>query len=165
MSKLRIKAGAFELDYDGTDEFIKHDLLGLISSVSNIVTKSGLAIETDTDEDKGSPKKKKSASGEKLTQLSTGSIASKLKIESGPDLIIAACAHLNFEKGEAACKRPEIVAQMKTATSYYKKSYLANLTSYLIRLVKAGKLVEGSTGEYALKAEYAQKLKEQLGID
>jgi hypothetical protein len=153
------------MDYDGTDEFIKHDLLGLISSISEIVAKSGFTVETETDETKDDPKGKKGGKGQKPSQLSTGSIASRLKVESGPDLIIAACAHLAFDKSAAACKRDEIVAQMKTATSYYKKSYLANLTSYLVRLVRTDKLVEGSTGEYALKAEFAQKLKEQLGID
>ena len=161
MSKLRIKVGPIELDYDGTDEFIKNDLLGLISSLAELAAKSGLEEEDKETED---APKKKTGKG-KLVQLTTGSIASHLKVASGPDLVVAACAHLAFAKGLATFKRDEILTQMKTAASYYKKSYRSNLTSYLDRLVKGDKLVEASTDTFALKAEFAQELRAKLGID
>jgi endoglucanase Acf2 len=58
-------------------------------------------------------------------------IAGQLSVKTGPDLIIAAAAKLTLVDGKDTFSRDELIAAMKTATSYYKKSDVNNLSSYL----------------------------------
>lgn len=76
---------------------------------------------------------------------------------------MAACAHLHLVKGHKKYERKNILAEMKTATSYYKKSYSDNLTATLKRLVKAGNLNEIGENTYALDANKLNDLESGLG--
>ena len=80
----------------------------------------------------------------------------------GPDLIIAAAARMTFVLEKSAFSRQEIIDEMKTASAYYKKSYLGNLTPYINTLMKDGKLLEPSTGTYSLSATAQADLKARL---
>jgi hypothetical protein len=51
---------------------------------------------------------------------------------------------------------------MKTASAYYKSTYVSNLSSSLNNLVKDGKLNEPSQGNYALTATSLKDLEQRL---
>jgi hypothetical protein len=51
---------------------------------------------------------------------------------------------------------------MKLATGYYKKSYMNNLSKYLVTLVKSGDLVQPSTNTYALSPAMRKSLEPVL---
>ncbi|HBZ35940.1 MAG TPA: hypothetical protein DEO33_05955, partial [Rikenellaceae bacterium] len=98
MSKLSIKMGTIQVDYEGTDEFIKRDLLGLLTSISTLVGKTDSDEEAEDEEPTAPHNREKGKTGK--LQMTTGSIASKLDCKSGPDLVISACAYLTFMKDE-----------------------------------------------------------------
>lgn len=92
----------------------------------------------------------------------TATLAGKLKVKSGNDLIVAAAAHLTFVAGKAEFSRQELLDQVRGATGYFKDSYGKNLTNYLNARVKAGELMEPRTGHYALSATEAERLRVSL---
>jgi hypothetical protein len=100
-------------------------------------------------------------SGNKL-DLSTNSIAAHIGVSSGPDLVMAAVAHLMLSQRKDKCTRKDISDEMKSATTYYKKSMSGNLTASLDTLVKAKRLNQISKDVYALSASEKTSLESQL---
>ena len=94
--------------------------------------------------------------------LTTGSIAAKLQVTSGPELIVAAAGRLALIEGKDTYTRQQILDEMKTAAGYYKKTYSNNLSASLQRLVSDRKLVETAANTFALapvtKADLSSKL-------
>lgn len=159
-SKIKIKVGPIEVECEASEEFIKNELLKMLSSVSELYKESDLTIANETpplgEKGKGAPSNAK-------ISWSTGTIASKLNSKTGADLIIASCAHLAFVAGKKSFTREEIHNKMKTATGSYKKTYSPNLSSYLQTLVKNDKLNELSEKDtYALNESHRKKLEKQL---
>lgn len=161
--KIRVKVGLVEVDYEGTEEFVKNELGTLLQTISElqntlqIVTQDVQSPVTGT----GNADDYESARPEKI-QGTTGTLAARLRVKSGPDLVIAAAARLTFGLGQETFKRDDILQEMKTANSYYKQSYSSNLTKTLERLVKSGQLIEPSTGLYAIQASERRRLEMTL---
>src|SRR5439155_25131128 len=97
-----------------------------------------------------------------LPQMKTASIAAKIKVNSGPDLIRAAAARLNLIDLKATFTRQELLKEMQTATGYYKKSYLKNLSYYFTGALKDGTLTESAANTFALGAATRADLEKQL---
>lgn len=152
--KIRIKLGEMEIEYEGDEQFVKNELNVLLDKLSEIHQKHfpGTALSLA----KSSAKNQDTHS---TIQGTTATIAAKLGVRSGPDLIIAAAAKLTLVEGKGLFNRREILAAMKEATGIYKKTYLDNLIGYLSRVVQQQKLVEVSADNYALD----QNLKTELG--
>lgn len=165
-SKIKIKLGAIEVEYEGSETFLKEELPQLLSAVSDLYAKSRDSIDASLNQN-GSRTNDKAGgntiggSRPKL-EATTGSIAAKIGCNSGPDLIIAAAARLTFVLEEPTFARQKIVDEMKTASAYYRATFLSNLTSYLNNLVKDGKLNEPSQGNYALTASILKDLEQRL---
>jgi hypothetical protein len=167
-SKIKIKLGAIEVEYEGSETFLKEELPQLLSAVSELYSKahaSGAASLSGI----GAPHQPvaSSSSGTGAAQkpkleATTGSIAAKLAAKSGPELILAAAARLTFVSQTPTFARQKLIDEMKTASAYYKATYLNNLTSYLNGLVKDGKLNEPSQGNYALTASSLKDLEGRL---
>lgn len=94
--------------------------------------------------------------------MTTSTIAAKIRADSGRDLIRAAAAKLELVDGRASYTRQELLGEMQTATSYYKKTYSNNLSGYLNRLVRDDKLREVSKDTYALASGESSSLKNAL---
>lgn len=146
-SKIRIKLGPIEIEYEGSETFLKQELPDLIKTVTEL-SKSA-EVDTIDVSDKG-------GAGTGKIQLSTTSIAAKLSCSSGPDLITAAAAHLTLVKKAKTFTRKQLTDEMRTASGYFKATYRDNLTSSLKRLLRKDILNEPSTGHYSL-TESAQK--------
>jgi hypothetical protein len=97
--------------------------------------------------------------------MSTNTIASKLGMNSGPDLIIAACANLTLVKNKETFHRKDILAEMKTASNYYKGSHSNNLSASLKSLVSGDKLIERTKDVFALTASEKKSIKLKLGAN
>jgi len=160
-SKIRIKMGPMEIEYEGSEDFLKTELPSLITVVSTLYKQSGLASTGGgtniTESHKGQ------AGGSKL-QMTTASIAANLQSKSGSDLVLAACAKLDFGLGNASYTRDQINSEMKSASGYYKTSYTSNLSNYLQTLVKEGELNEQATDTYALTPDARTKMAQRLGL-
>lgn len=161
-TKLRMKMGQVEVEYEGSEQFLKDEVPALMSAVADL-----RASSTGDDEDDGAGSAADTtnpgaaAQGGTLTGT-TATLAGKLKVNSGPELILAACARLTMVRGEPQFKRKQILDEMRSASGYFKSSYSDNLSKYLKTLVKSGSLVEVSQGVYALNATKREQLEKQL---
>lgn len=153
-SKIRIKLGPIEVEYEGSESFLKEELPDLLAAVAKLHKESAAPAEA-----LHAPPKPPSAGA---VQGTTATIAAKLGVKSGPDLILAACARMTFVSGQASFTRKQITDEIKGATGYYKKTYLNNLTTYLQQLVKDQKLVESSTDTFALSVPTRTQVETQL---
>lgn len=151
--------GVIEVDYEGTEEFLKAELPALLTAVSDLYKQSGVA-------------KKQLSAGSNSEEdvediggglnLSTTSIATKLKVDSGPNLALAAAARLALGAGKATFTRKEILTEMQSATGYYKDTYRKNLTNSLVSLTKDEKLNKQTDSSYALSPSATQELRKTL---
>lgn len=156
-SKIKIKMGAIEVEYEGTEDFIKNDLLDLVSSMAEFHSQANAVNNNDNDRD--SPPGDDTGS----IQGTTGNFAAKLKCKTGPDLIIAALAHLTLVKSKKSSTRSDILTEMQSATTYYKKSYSGgNFSTNLKNLEKSGKLLEQTKNNYALQAKELKSIEAKL---
>jgi len=154
-SKIRIKLGPIEVEYEGSESFLKQELPALIKTVTELSKSVGVTIaDLQSTEDKDN-----SENGN--LQLATTSIATKLSCTSGPDLVIASAAHLTLVKNIEVFSRKQLLDDMKTAASFYKSNYSGNLSTYIKTLLK-DKLHERTTGHYALSASARKTLESKL---
>ncbi|MGD1903065.1 MAG: hypothetical protein ACFB9N_12600 [Geitlerinemataceae cyanobacterium] len=159
-SKIKIKLGNIELDFEGTEEYIRDDLPQLLDL---ILKYSGSEIlPSDDDESEEEELIPDNNSGSAKIQMTTTSIATKLNVKKGTQLVLAACAHISLVKSVEVFERSNILSEMKTASGYYKETYSKNLTASLTTLMKAGKIIERSQDQYALSAEYKSQVERQL---
>lgn len=154
-SKIKIKLGPIEVEYEGSESFLKQELPDLIKTVTELYKSTGMKI--DSIDEIVSEKK---APADKL-QLSTKSICAKLSCSSGPDLILAAATHLTFVRQQEVFSRKQLLDEMKTASSYFKTGYRDNLTANLKTLLK-DKLNEPSSGHFALTTSARNDLETKL---
>jgi hypothetical protein len=160
-SKLRIRIGEVEIDYEGTEEFLKQELPQLLKTAMELHKASGATPSSG-----GNTKKEELAAGRAsgaVLSLTTASIAAKLGSKSGSDLLTAAAAHLALVKKKEPFTRQQLLDEMQSATSYYKTSYSANLSKYMKTAIqKDGPLSETATNAYALKAATRADLEKKL---
>jgi len=156
-SKVRIKAGAIEVEFEGSEEYMKEELPALVELLYSL----GPLNENGEEEESQELPASSDTSKQKL-QLTTNTISAKLNVKKGGELVIAACAHLTLVKGADTFSRSNILAEMKLANNYFKESMSKNLSNTLKVLVKQDKLLETATDRYALQAAVKTTLESQL---
>jgi hypothetical protein len=160
-SKLRIRIGEVEIDYEGTEEFLKQELPQLLKTAMELHKASGASVSSGV----VATQSKSSAVGSSsaVPSLTTGSIAAKLGAKTGTDLLTAAAAHLALVKKTEPFSRQVLLAEMKSATSYYKANYSGNLSKLLkTALQKGGVLSETAKNAYAMTASSRANLEAKL---
>jgi len=160
-SKVRIKIGDVEIEYEGSEDFLKKELPKLLSAFSTLYKESGILTSPTLQSVPTVNEGAGEAAGNAISGTTT-TIAHKLKCSTGPDLVIAAAARLTLSLGRESFSRKELASEMKNATSFCKVSYISNLTSSLKRLRKKGKLNEPTTNTYALSPAAIEELKTRL---
>jgi hypothetical protein len=156
-SKIRIKMGAIEVEYEGSEEFLKKELQELLSAVSRLYAQSGASPDGEL-----AVAHPGAGNGSGKVAGTTATIAGKLACKSAPELMIAAAAHLTLVANKAEFSRKELLDQMKSASGYYKASMTNNLGNYVNNRVKAGELVEVRKGHYALSSKKLADLRTSL---
>ena len=161
-AKIRIKMGPIEIDYDGTEDFLKQELSSILMAVSTLYRDAGSAFQTqgvaahtDNVVQQG-PLVAVSNPG-----MSVKTVAAKLGIKSGPELILAAALRLS-RSGVANISRAKLLEEMKQATGYFKTNHTSNLSKSLLTLVKDGKLQETAKDTYALSNATLTELEARL---
>jgi len=151
-SKIRIKMGDIEVEYEGTESFLRDELPALLAAVSKLYGGSSTTGDHSKNGRSGGPKH--SLVGK------TGTIAAKLgcNVGNGKDLITSAAARLTFVLNKDSFTRAELLTEAKTATSYYKKGVANNLTNTLDGLVKSEDFTEIAKGTYSLSATKREEL-------
>jgi len=162
-SKLKIRIGEVEIEYEGTEEFLKQELPELLKTAMELYKTSGASLTSNTSKVGAASV---SAGSDSVPQLTTGSIAAKLAAKSGSDLLMAAAAHLALVKKTEPFTRQQLLTEMQSATSYYKTSYSANLSQYIkTALQKDGGLSENAKNSFALTAAVRGDLEKRLADD
>ncbi len=149
-TKFRIETPNSAIEFAGSESFVESQLDKIEELLSMAGTQSraqfGGAVAPSVDDD-----------------LSTNTIAAILGVNSGPELIIAAAAYLTLVKGEDRVTRSRLTEEMKAATSFFKATYLNNLSAYLERLTKADRLrIVAPPNTYALSARERQSIEAKL---
>jgi hypothetical protein len=149
MTKIKFKIGQFEIECEGTEEFIKNDFPTVISSLKSLsdtfLPSLGKAISAPiTSLPANTP----------MTNISgtTTSLAARMKVNSAPDLIIAAAAKMTFSDNKDSFSREDLHNEIKTAAGFYKKTHSSNFSQNLISLLKASKLNEVQKNIFSLSA-------------
>lgn len=160
-TKIRVKLGAIEIEYEGPSDFLKSELGDLLDAIAKITpqqpaqfakpnSQAGGANTLDPDQSM-----QRDASERPNGQLSgrsdsTNTIATKISVTTGSDLAFAAAGNLALVKGKATFSRKELLDEMKSATTYYKDTYSSNLSALLKTLTKAGKVNLVAKDTYSL---------------
>jgi hypothetical protein len=156
-SKLRLKIGEVEIDFEGTEEFLKQELPQLLKTAMELHEAAGMRAKPDP-----TKTRKSGATATIDVSLTTASIAARLEASSGPDLLKAAAAQLCICSKKGSFTRAELLTQMQSASGYYKKSYSNNLSRYLTTAMTDGLITESAKNVYALSAASKQEVEQLL---
>jgi len=156
-AKIRLKVGALEVEYEGQASFLKSELHALMEQLVRLCTHHEVKLSTEPKLPKPIGKNQIAGQGH-----STNTIATHLGAASGPELAIAAAAHLTFFTGKDSFTRSEIHNEMKAAVTYYKASMSGNLSKILGTLVENKRLNYLRTNTYALSAAERTVLEPKL---
>ena len=158
-ARIRIKLGQIEIEYEGDAAFLKKDLFETVKEVFEL-QKTYPAPATPPPGALAAPAG--GASGGEIDH-STDTIATLIGAKTGSDLVIAAAAHLHFVQGKPSFTRQEIITEMRTAPSYFKETYVNNLSKSLRTLTKGkDRLRRGSKDTYALSKNEKLDLETKL---
>jgi hypothetical protein len=137
-ASIHIKLGHLKIEYKGDPSFLDGPLLGLCTELLALQNQNPTIVLP------GPTVLNNTAGTQTGTyEQSTDTIATLLGSSSGPNLAIAAAAHLHFVKGKRRFSRKEIGEEMKSAPGHYKASFFANLTGTLKRLTLDDRLLFG----------------------
>jgi len=154
--------GQVELEFEGSEDFLKEDLPILLTTVAELYNSNSetgvFSVDAEVIESDNPPTRKH----KNTLMWSTTTIASKLGVKSGKELVVAACAHLHFELSMESFSRNQVLEEMKKATGYYQQNYSKNLSRYFGQLIKDGALIESAKQTYALSASKLNALESSL---
>lgn len=154
--KIQLKVGQSEVAYEGPISFLQNDLLDFVKEARD-------CCKAITPSDDGASKETPlTPNKDKKFDLSMTTIASRLKVKSAPNLILAACAYLTLVEGKEQFSRKEILDTMRDASGFYNKNHEKALTRDLRSLIGKKSVNEISKGFYALHAEKKKEMETQL---
>lgn len=161
--KIKIKLGNLEVEYEGTESYLKNELPLLIDKLCEIKLPAIplLTTDTTTENNETTPAPQENGNG-KISPMGANSIAAKMGGKTGTDVASVAIAHLSLIQGLETFNRNQILTEMKKATNYYKESYSKNLSNIIKTLVTSHKIIERSNGVYAISAGELNRIKSIL---
>ncbi|MGH6760242.1 MAG: hypothetical protein ACRECW_01445 [Phyllobacterium sp.] len=162
-SKLKIKMGHVEFEYEGDAQFDTAAIKDLFSHLESLVGVTPVAAFNST-QDNGVTTAAGTSDDNAATNLNmaVGTIAARLSVTSGPELAIAAAAYLQLAQKKASFNRADLLSAMKSATGYYKSSMSSNLSQSLKTLVSSKQLNELTGSAYSLTAAEQTSLRARL---
>lgn len=153
-SKIQIKVGIVEFSGEGNQDWLADQLDKILAKVPELLKIEMAAPQTNNLPNGAA---NLNGGGGQTIQLSMTNVAAKLGSKSGQDLATAAGAYLCLVKGKSTFTRNEILAAMKDATGYYKKSFGSNLTNVLGGLIKTT-FTESAKDTFSLQVSKVQEL-------
>jgi hypothetical protein len=167
-TKIHLRAGEVELSLETESPLAVSDIKEFISQVQELA--QSLAPEPD-DTAPLAPTNGSNGTVSSTTaplmlehtnpQLHVNSVADRLAVKSGPDLVIAAAAYLQIVEGKKSFTRKELLEAMKSATSHYNQNIGSNLSAAL-KSLSGSKLNQLNNGTYALKSHELAALRSQV---
>ena len=154
--KFRAKIGSAEVEFEGSEEFLKTELVNLVRQIGE----NASALPS-------APRGVDAASAAGVgmnADHSTNTIASLIDARTGPDLALAASAHLSLVRGQDRFTRKELLAEMQGATTFYSQNYSGNLSKILGNLTRGKRLNLVGTNTYALPKAVRDEFVSRLAV-
>lgn len=161
-SKIKIRIGQIEIEYEGSEEFLKEELPDLLKAVTVLHKEAGGIMPVNVPESEPATGSNPVTAFDGSNLGTTNSIAAKLSAKTGSELAIAAAARLVLGSGLEQFSRKQLLQEMQNATQYYKSSYGSNLSKTIRTLVGDHRFIERAKDTYALKADVVKTLESQL---
>lgn len=161
-SKIKIRIGQIEIEYEGSEEFLKEELPDLLKAVTVLHKEAGGVMPVNVPESESATGSNPVTAFDGSNLGTTNSIAAKLSAKTGSELAIAAAARLVLGSGLEQFNRKQLLQEMQNATQYYKSSYGSNLSKTIRTLVGDHRFIERAKDTYALKADVVKTLESQL---
>ncbi len=158
-SKIVIRFGSLEINYTGTEQFIKKEIPEILNGISKIVQGFEPDILASL---KAAPCDMKSPFvdyGKGINEY-----VLRLQASSCIELILASCIYLENVHQLEQYTRRDILKEMKNAKGVYKPNYSNNLTNSLGSLEKDGSVQVVEKGVYRLSAAKRKELQAVLNI-
>lgn len=149
-SKIRIKIGTMELEYEGDSDFLDGGIEKLLETMGSLASKVPTESIQAPERVIVAPTDHTSDTGASPLSFTTSTLAAYTDAKSAPELALCAMFYLEKVKRQNANTRADILAEMKTATAYYKSTMSSNNSSNLKSLAKSKRINEVSSGKYAL---------------
>ena len=153
-SRVRIKAGPVEFDYEAETELSVTDIKDLFSHIETLFKVPVLA---EGGQVHASPEQSKTNVNGSIQKLHINSIATKLGAKTGADVALAAAAALQIFDQKDTFTRAELLDMMKKGTLHYKDNMSSNLSA-IIKSMLGPKLNQISDGVYSLTNDSYQEL-------
>lgn len=161
-SKIKIRMGAIEIEYEGSTQFLKEEFLELVEAVSKLHKATHEPLSGTGSVEAASKQPITVNVNEAKIVGSTNEIAKKLGGENGTQLIVAAAAKLFFVDGKSTFSNVELRKEMNSATSFVDKSMKSNFAANLKSAVLKDKLKETGTDTYSLPAKIEDDMRAKL---
>jgi hypothetical protein len=144
-SKIKIKIGNIEFEYEGETEFSQDDIKDLFSHLETLSVPAVAVTEAAQD----TVVEKKTPNGAKIH---TSTIATRLGGKGASNLAIASAAHLQIVQGKESFTRQELLSDMRSATTHYNKNMSTNHSKTLASLVTQQVINQISADSYSLSS-------------
>lgn len=156
---LRAAFGALTVEVEATRSFLRDDFLNVLHDLREFAAEApSTAIVTNSSSNGVAV----ASAPESRLDLTTSSIAAAMNARTGSQLAMAAAAKLTLCDGRDRFNRRDVMAEMRSAGSFFKKTYSSNFTNYLNTLLKDRKLNEVGNGVYALPEATRREVQELL---
>ena len=156
MTHIKITAGQVVLEYEGDEDFDEESLINILDNVTRRAATLPAPVQA------GPATAITPASVSPTPSLSTNTIAQILDVKTGSDLAFAAIVHINLVEKEDKASRQKVLDDMRSASTYFRETYVSNLTSYLDTLVKNGRVNMVARNVYALSASERRRAIEAI---
>lgn len=162
-TKLRVKLGQAEIEYEGGIDFLHKEVMPAINKMMRLVeTEADLRKVLPPPIEYATPQKNLGGPSIPPSTVSTNTLASVTSAESATDLAVVASARLIMVEGKDPISRQDILDEMRTATTYFKKSFVNNHSNTLKVLVKADRLRLVADDSYTLSPKERKSLEDIL---
>lgn len=168
-SKLKIKMGHIEFEYEGDTQFDKDAIKDLFTHLESLVgVTPGTFLEGpasgsgDGGGALGGSLGVGQNGGDELSNLAANTVAARLGVKTGPELAIAAAATLQIAQGKDSFTRKQLLEVMQSAKTYYKTSMGSNLGAALSTLVGTKRINALNNNEMSLPAAEIASLRAKI---
>ncbi|WP_439560715.1 hypothetical protein [Roseinatronobacter sp.] len=152
-AKIRLKVGSMELEYEGDPSFLDGGIEALLASMGDLAVRvPDTSLQSHVGKTEETQPNRTEQVASDSFNFSTNTIAAHLDAKSGSDLVICAMTNLELVQGKTSSSRAEILAEMKSATTYYKNTMSNNLSKSLSTLLKDKRINQVAKDSYALSA-------------
>lgn len=164
-SKLKIKMGHIEFEYEGDAQFDMDAIKGLFTHLESFVGVTPAAAFDSSPaaaDHAGASNGSAEGGDQELINLAANTVAARLNVKTGSDLAIAAAATLQLSQGLESFTRKQLLEAMQSAKTYYKTSMGSNLTKTLDVLISSKRVNSLSNNEMSLSASEIASLRGKL---